>query len=194
MSKLQRDVIADLRASNPQSVEQLPSYSKARLWARIEEKIMTDSTKPSAVPLRWLLAFSGTALAAAAAAFIFISSPTPSLPTGPSVPLGNPTAICADMASMGGLQARDFAFDGTVTAIDGDQVTFSINESFIGSGNQMTLSAPELTGETAIMLGSPALEIGSRYLVAGDDNFVWTCGFTQTYSTELAADWAAQTR
>jgi hypothetical protein len=98
------------------------------------------------------------------------------------------------MASMGGLQARDFAFGGTVTAIEGDQVTFSIDESFIGPDDQVTLSAPELTGETAIMLGSPALEIGSRYLVAGDNNTVWTCGFTQTYSTELAADWAMQLR
>ena len=34
--------------------------------------------------------------------------------------------------SLDELAMRDFAFDGTVTAVDGDQVTFTVNEAFIG--------------------------------------------------------------
>jgi len=85
---------------------------------------------------------------------------------------------------------RDFAFDGTVTAVDGDRVTFTVNSSFIGDASgSVTLTAPD-TSQTALEGGIP-LEQGGRYLVSGDDGIVWGCGFTQAYSDAAAAEWAS---
>ena len=86
---------------------------------------------------------------------------------------------------------RDFAFDGTVTAVDGDQATFTVNESFTGDlSGSVTLTAP-VSSEDISFEGGTELVQGERYLVSGDDGIVWGCGFTQPYSDSLATEWAA---
>lgn len=189
----ERDELHQLREANPQPVTLLSSSIEARLRARIEEKIMNDTTQTKPFWDKWQAAVAGVVLAGAAAfAFISLAQQLPT-PSGPSVPLGNAMAMCADMESVGGLAAREFAFDGTVTAIDGDQATFTINESFGGvDSNEVTLEAAGLVENSEALLGGPGLEIGGRYLVAGDENFAWSCGFTQTYSEATAAEWRAE--
>jgi hypothetical protein len=59
------------------------------------------------------------------------------------------------------------------------------------AGGSITLDAPGMTGTTITSSGGPQLVVGSRYLVAGDDRFVWGCGFTQPYDEAVAATWAA---
>jgi hypothetical protein len=33
--------------------------------------------------------------------------------------------------------------------------------------------------------------VGDRYLVSGDDDIAWSCGYTQVYDEATAAEWAA---
>lgn len=76
-------------------------------------------------------------------------------------------------------------------------MTFSVNEAFAGdasAGDSVTLSAPGMSGTSITSAAGPSLTVGARYLVAGDDEFVWACGFTQPYDEAVAAEWAEATR
>jgi hypothetical protein len=110
---------------------------------------------------------------------------------GPNPGIGS----CVATYSISTLAARDFAFDGTVAAIDGDQVTFRVGQAFKGNaGDEVTLTATGMTGTAVTSAGGPTLAVGGRYLVAGDDTFAWARGFTQTYDAGVAADWAGALR
>ena len=88
--------------------------------------------------------------------------------------------------------------DGTVTAIQsssadfGVEVSFDVNEAFIGDvGSTITLTAPGVGGDSE---GGPAIAVGDRLLISGDETYAWTCGFSRTWSAEMAAEWEAATR
>ncbi|MBA4170757.1 MAG: hypothetical protein H0X68_10180, partial [Chloroflexi bacterium] len=125
MNDHSRDPIAALRDIDPQPDHQLSPDVSGRLWARIEERIVTDTTSPASrpsvfSPRRLLFAVSGASAVAAAVAVAVLVNTSPAAPTGPSVPLGDAMAMCLDAESAGTIADRDFAFDGTVTAI-GDE-------------------------------------------------------------------------
>jgi hypothetical protein len=97
---------------------------------------------------------------------------------------------CAERYSTTALGARGFAFDGTVTSLGDDGVTFAINEAFRGvAGPSVVLGAPPVSDGVITLVDGPSLEQGGRYLVSGDDLSVWACGFTQPYDEALAATW-----
>lgn len=101
------------------------------------------------------------------------------------------SAMCAEFYDLDALGNRDVAFDGTVVSASGDQVTFSVHEWFTGgSGDSVTLQAEGLAPGTLTSLGA-GLELDQRYLVSGSGGNVWACGFTMTYDTGIAGDWAA---
>ena len=81
-----------------------------------------------------------------------------------------------------------------MTAIDGERVTFAVNEAFAGElAESVTLTAAGMTGASITSGGGPSLVQGERYLVAGDDEFAWGCGFTQPYDEAIASEWAEAT-
>ena len=88
---------------------------------------------------------------------------------------------------------RQWAFDGTVTAINANQVTFTVNTAFWGvTDSTVTVTADQMTPPIQVGLdGGPELQVGSRYLVTGDDQYAWACGYTQEYTDAAAAEWAA---
>jgi hypothetical protein len=98
-------------------------------------------------------------------------------------------AMCIEMYSLETLPNREFAFDGTVTAIEGDDITFAVEEAFAGDvGRDITLQGA--TGLSAIIVDNPtAVAVSDRLLVSGDDGFVWGCGFTQPYDAATADAW-----
>ncbi len=201
MNDHSRDPIAALRDIDPQPDHQLSPDVSGRLWARIEERIVTDTTSPASrpsvfSPRRLLFAVSGASAVAAAVAVAVLVNTSPAAPTGPSVPLGDAMAMCLDAESAGTIADRDFAFDGTVTAIgDEERVTFTVNRVFVGDvGGETTLVATGMAAGHLTSNGGPGMEVGGRYLVSGDEDFVWSCGFTQTYSDALAAEWDATAR
>lgn len=165
---------------------------------------------------RFALAASGIAMAVVVAvvaiAVVSGNDTAPDEQIAGGVPLAS-AAMCVESYDLDTLANRDVAFDGTVTSLDGDQVTFSVHKWFTdGSGNETTLNSNGLGGgatapldgsvdETTLdsndltsggitSLGGPGLEEGQRYLVAGSGEFVWACGFTMTYDTAIANQWA----
>jgi hypothetical protein len=126
---------------------------------------------------------------ARAAAHLGGGAPDPT--TDPGTGIGS----CVETFSPATLAARDFAFDGTVTAVNGDDVTFAVNDAFTGELDaSVTLRAVGMAGASVTSVGGPTLTVGSRYLVAGDDGFAWACGFTRPYSEASAAEWAEALR
>jgi len=87
------------------------------------------------------------------------------------------------------LPMMDVVFDGTVSAVEGDQVTFDVNEGWKGADGSITLMAPD---ENVALTGPvPDFEVGSRYLVSASGGTINACGYTLDYDADTAAEWAA---
>lgn len=186
------DPLERLRRANPVDSEGLPAASLARVRARFQEESMIHPRIRLALgrPRLAFGALAGAVLVVAIATFMTPRATVPVVPPGPSG--GLTSASCVEVYSLETLGRRSFAFDGTVTAIDGDDVTFDVNEAFRGvTSDRITLAAPAMTGTVISSAGGPSLMTGHRYLVAGDDRFVWACGFTQDYEPTVAATWKA---
>ena len=187
----ERDPLDLLRAANPVDVDRLSSASLARIRARVSEDVMTTTTSR---PFRIRFAALGAAAAVAALALALVIG-RPGVAPG-VLPGGSPgtgSASCVEpYAGPVSITKRTLAFDGTVSAINGDKVTFTVNQAYRGAdGASITLDAAGMTGTTITSAGGPNLAVGERYLVAGDDHFVWSCGYTQPYDAALAAQWQA---
>jgi hypothetical protein len=192
------DPIDRLRAADPASADDVPDASLARVSARIQEHIMSDirndgTVRPNRGPL---LKLAGVALAGAVAFAIALSTGfgTPAPGGVGAAPTDNPAAGGGGMASClaydpANLPTFDIVFDGTVTAVDGDQVTFDVNTDWKGAGDSITLTAPD--GDVALVGPAPDFEVGGRYLVTAAGSTVNACGYSLDYSAEDAADWAA---
>ena len=190
---LEPDPLDALTAADPVAVDRLSSASLARIRARVSEDVMTTETTRK-VPWggRVLRVGAGVAaIAAVALVLVFGGGGTPpGVVPGGSVGMGS--ASCVEPYSQTALTHRTFAFDGTVSAINGEQVSFTVNKAFRGAvGTTITLDAPGMTGTAITSAGGPNLTAGQRYLVAGDDHFAWACGYTQPYDPGVAAEWVA---
>ncbi|RPH35499.1 MAG: hypothetical protein EHM90_04105 [Chloroflexi bacterium] len=188
-----RDPIDELRAANPLRDDQLPPSSRDRVWSRIQEARMEDKGQVRAA--QWTIAASGVALVAVMVAALTLGgTAAPPPQTGNEGSGGGAIGICLAF-TIEDLQARDFAFDGTVTAVSGNMATFTVNDGFWGAedGASVTLQADLMTGEPEVVAleGGPLLVVGDRYLVSGDDNIAWSCGYTQVFDEAAAAEWAA---
>jgi hypothetical protein len=186
-----QDPLDELKKANPVDGDLLPSASLARMRARTQEKIVANTERPERRrSLPWAVAGLASAAVVVLAAIALVR---PFAPSPTSAPPGTPNAgaaSCVEQYSLETLARRAFAFDGTVTAIAGETVTFKINRPFKGAaGASVTLEAPGMTGTAITSIGGPNLAVGERYLVAGEDRFVWACGFTQSYDAAVAADW-----
>jgi hypothetical protein len=184
-----RDPIDELRRANPLRSDQLPTSSRDRVWSRIQEARMVDTGQVRIT--QWTIAASGVALVGVLVAALTIGGTAPPPQTGTG---GGATGMCIQF-SLDELAVRDFAFDGTVTAVSGDQATFTVHDGFWGveDGATVTLTAGiGMYQESGIALdGGPLLVIGERYLISGDDTFAWTCGYSQAYDEAAAAQWAS---
>lgn len=109
------------------------------------------------------------------------------------------SASCIETYSLDALPNRRFAFDGTVTAIESGsrvadeeaapvRVEYQVNEWFKGGeGDTVTLQSWDFI--VAGGAGDPALDVGTRVLVSGDEDMAWGCGFTREYSARDARAW-----
>ncbi len=211
------DPIELLRAVDPVDPLDVPSASLARVSARVQENIMTDhrSAPADGRPARPTarLAIFGAAFAALALVAIVglpkmfgadptqvaviptAGVPTDAPPDGGPISGGGGMAMCIQY-DHSILVTFGLAFDGTVSAVNGDQVTFAVNADFQGAEeSEITLTNPtgELSADGSVSSadGSVGLEVGARYLVAGNDSTIVGCGYTQPYDPAEAAAWAA---
>lgn len=123
-----------------------------------------------------------------------LQPPIDSMPTaertGP-VRLG-PKAPCEAPYSAAAVREREFAFAGTVTAIDGSSVTFEVDEWFVRLGDDpsatTTVGLAPASGP-AMSESAPAYSLGTRLLVSGDGASAWGCGFTRYFEPAVAQAW-----
>lgn len=118
------------------------------------------------------------------------TSPAPEEPAaepGSTTALVTPDAVNAKcmMPSVEVLRANTLAFDGTVTSIDGDQVTLEPSAWFKGTPSEtVTVTAPDKTLQE--LLVAVDFQVGERYLVTAFEDTVTLCGFSAAYDDGLA--------
>lgn len=89
-------------------------------------------------------------------------------------------AVSADI-----LRDMSPAFLGTVTAVDGEQVTLAVDRWYAGEEYAtVILHAP--AGMEAL-IGGIDFQVGEQYFVTAFDGVVNYCGYSDAYSPELAA-------
>ena len=76
-----------------------------------------------------------------------------------------------------------------MSAIDGDQVTFKVNDGWKVVGETITLTAPEVS--VALTGPMPEFAVDRRYLVTAFGSTISACGYTLDYDADTAAAWAA---
>ena len=161
---------------------------------------MTDLSRNPLPPRRGPLALIGglAAAGALALAVVFGSGFGATAPSAGPI-AANPTPT-QDPAAGGGmasclmydpatLPTFDIVFDGTATAVDGDQVTFDVNEGWKGAEGSITLTAPDV--DVALLGDMPDFKVGGRYLVTAAGSNINACGYTLDYDSDTAATWAA---
>lgn len=198
------DPVDQLRAANPTRADEVPDASFARVSARIQEHIMSEvQNNPSSARSRRPFALiGGFALVGALALAIGFGSgfgpqqpgpiaavPTPTTDTPTDDPgAGGGMASCI-MYDPALLPTFDVVFDGTVSGLDGDQVTFEVGTGWKGADGSVTLTVP---GTSVALTGPmPDFEVGGRYLVTAAGGNVNGCGYTLAYDDATAAAWAA---
>ncbi len=136
------DPIELLRRSNPVDAERLPSANLARIRARVQEKVMTDIQPGAGLSLpqrrlRLTVGLAGVTALAAIALLVFgpkFNAPGVTPSDGGSGGGGGGTAMCIRF-DLERLAQQEYAFDGTVTAIEGESVPFAVGRWYRGSGD-----------------------------------------------------------
>jgi hypothetical protein len=144
--------------------------------------------------LRLFIGLAGVAAAAAVALLIFgprFGAPAPS-PSNAGIGGGGAGAATCIRFDLDLLAQQEFAFDGTVTGIDGESVTFDVGKWYHGSGDPSVTLTQVGQGDGAVMEGILVdFQVGTRYLVSGASGIITGCGYSQAWDASAAADWAS---
>lgn len=124
---------------------------------------------------------------------------------GPGAVMGS----CVETYSPEALASKEFAFDGELVKIDipqegtgsdqvkaeGDSgfgtVTLEVKQWFKGGEGSRIELRSSVPLDAVSSVDSPSLKEGDRYLVAGDDDYMHSCGFTREWSADEASEWEA---
>jgi hypothetical protein len=156
------------------------------------ETIMSQSAGSESIRPAWyLVGAAAVAMVAFGAVTLLGGGSTPDVaatPDGEAVELtvGAEDTLASCMALTPEL-VRDvpLAFAGTVTAVDGDRATLTVDEWFVG-GDAATVSLLAPSGFEAL-IGGIDFEEGKSYLVSAYDGVVNYCGFSGEETPELRA-------
>jgi hypothetical protein len=196
------EVIDLLRSADPWPASRPVDPAIAdRALAIVEKEIrMSEDSAPQNSPARKRLLLALAVLTAIAAvagtAYGLSRGESTTAATSQGRPLGGGGSIQSCIQFSYDILAQSpIAFDGTVTKIDGNNVTFDVERWFRGgAGDSVTTSASGLVEGTASLEGGVGFVEGSRYLVSGDDTtgaiVPAICGFSMEHTDELAGEWA----
>ncbi len=184
-------------ATSPRAAELMERAMQTSTDA--EPDVDLPRSRPGRRPAWWAAGIAAVA-AVAAAVFVFGGSPVPSRPPdGGGSPGGNdattlalslpatPEARCRafDVAV---LRTMQVAFEGTVTATDGEQTTLTVDRWFTGGdADRVRIDVPD--GRTSESLGIE-FRSGARYLVTATDGTVNGCGYSGPATAELESAFA----
>lgn len=158
------------------------------------EEIMTTPSvdQPGSTPSKrpWLVAVAAAAvvIVAIGAVGLFARDGGDPIAAGPPLELNaggeDPMAMCIQF-SVEELAKAQMAFEGTVSAVDGNAVTLDVDTWFKGGdAAQVVLNAPQ--GLEALIDGF-AFEEGAQYLITAYDGNVNYCGFSAKSTPEMRA-------
>lgn len=199
MTRFEGDPLAVVRGLDPLDPQDAPrDTSGAHARALLAEITATD---PKAAPItaparrrlpRLALAMGAVGMLAAVmtATAVLRSTGVDRIVGG--IPVAS-SAMCLETYDIGTLANRDVAFDGTLISLGGSgEAAFDVHRWFIGgTGATAVLDATIVTGGLTPMGGAgAAFEVGERYLVSGSGGTLWACGFTMTFDTAIAEQWA----
>jgi hypothetical protein len=222
MNEDSEDLVAALSAVDPIDLEALPRPDRA-LFEEIVTMEPTEtpvSNRTSRPRRAWLgaaavVALGGIGVGAAALAHDdkVADPPTTDAPdttSGQNVSGIEPAPRTGQFAGsslssclvwdVSNLDLTEYAFDGTVSAIDNGWVTFDVGEAFKGDlGATVVLNAELLMAGPdggAVTSVSEVLitAVGERFLVSGSDGYAGVCNQTQAYDAVQADAWHAQLR
>jgi hypothetical protein len=160
------------------------------------EQIMQNETTPS--PVRgtlathrrsWILAAAAAVVAIVAVGVVALNGDdSPSTVAGPPMELslgaGDSMASCIrfDVALLRNMSP---AFGGTVTAIEGDNVTIAVDHWYAG-GSADTVLLHAQSGMAGLIAGFD-FQVGERYLITAADGNVNFCGYSGPADPTLTA-------
>jgi hypothetical protein len=156
------------------------------------EKVMNqpvESKNPR--PAWYLIGAAAVAAVAFGAASLLGSGSDPNVIASPDqdaleLSLGEPDAMASCLApSAEFLRDMPLAFAGTATSVEGEYVSLTVDEWFVG-GDAATVRLLAPSGFEAL-IGGITFEEGSSYLVSANDGTVNYCGFSGESTPELRA-------
>lgn len=174
----------------------VPTESTAEGPSReLLEQIMSTPTKERQIPQSpqrrtWIAVAAVTALLVAIAAGIGLGGDTgtPSIQDKAPIALEAGTedlmAICIAFSPEELERSAELAFAGTVTAVEGNAVTLTVDNWFRGGDDatEVVLNAPQ--GMEALIGGFP-FAVGDQYLISAQSGTVNYCGFSGAATPEL---------
>ena len=100
------------------------------------------------------------------------------------VPKPDLAAMCMQLTpeTVGQMQV---AFDGTVSSIEGEEVTLDVTKWYVGGDTDQVKLVQNSPDAMIALEGDIVLEQGQRYLVTAHDGQINGCGFTALWSQEL---------
>lgn len=150
-----------------------------------------QSLRPAASTAGGSIAISGPIAWVAAAVAIVVVAAFALLNNGGSTPLvlsageSDPALMSCLPFSVDILDDMEVAFEGTVTGVDGDQLTLDVVTWYRGGdAEQVQITAP--LGMEALIGGIP-FEVGGSYLVSATNGVVNYCGYTGVAIPEMRA-------
>ena len=101
-----------------------------------------------------------------------------------TVPKPDLAAMCMQLTpeTVGQMQV---AFDGTVSSIEGEEVTLDVTKWYVGGDTDQVKLVQNSPDAMIALEGDIVLEQGQRYLVTAHDGQINGCGFTALWSQEL---------
>ena len=180
-------------ATSPRAAELMERAMRTSTDA--EPDVDLPRSRPGRRPAWWAAGIAAVA-AVAAAVFVFGGS---SVPDGGGSPGGNDaTTLALSMPATPEARCRAFdvavlrtmqvAFEGTVTATDGERTTLAVDRWFTGGdADRVTIDVPD--GRTSESLGIE-FRSGARYLVTATDGTVNGCGYSGPATAELESAFA----
>jgi len=101
-----------------------------------------------------------------------------------TVPEPDPMMMCMQLTpeTVGQMQV---AFDGTVSSIEGEEVTLDVTKWYVGGDTDQVKLVQNSPDAMIALEGDIELEQGQRYLVTAHDGQINGCGFTALWSQEL---------
>lgn len=136
--------------------------------------------------------------AAAVIAIVLAVSGRDAGPKGDASWITATQGMCVEQYSIGTLANRSFAFEGVISDVQGPadpespdpasattNVTFDVVRWFWGGTGAET---SRRTYAVASSVGELDASVGAELLVAGDEDFMWACGFTQPATDQGRTD------